>query len=59
MHLLGLRLLLLAVVLMAVGWTSFAHAVFEVIRVVSILMLSLALGLLIVDFVRTPDPAGR
>lgn len=56
---LGLRLFLAAVVLMAIGWISIAYAVFEVIRVTAVLCLTLAFAVLILDFLRTPDPAGR
>ncbi len=53
---LGLRLLLLAVLLCAVGWLSIAHWIFEVIRVAAITCLTLGFVVLIIDYVRTPDP---
>jgi hypothetical protein len=56
---LGLRLLLAGVVLVAVGWISLAHWVFEVIRVTAIGCLVLGMLLLIVNYVRTPDPSGQ
>jgi hypothetical protein len=56
---LGLRLLLVSVVLCAVGWLSIAHWAFEVVRVAAIGCMALAFVLLILDYVRTPDPSGR
>lgn len=56
---LGLRLVLLAVILCAVGWLSVASVVFEVIRVVAIACLAAGFACLLLNFVRTPDPASR
>lgn len=56
---LGLRLLLVSVVLCAVGWLSLAHVAFEVVRVAAIGCMTLGFTLLILDYVRTPDPSGR
>lgn len=52
----GLRLLLAALVLMAVGWLSLEYVVFEVIRVAAVVCLTVGMLLLIVDYLRTPDP---
>lgn len=52
----GLRLLFAALVLMAVGWLTLVWPVFEVIRVTAVGCLTLGMLLLIVDYVRTPDP---
>lgn len=56
---LGLRLLLVSVVLCAVGWLSLAHVAFEVVRVAAIACMAVGFALLILDYVRTPDPSGR
>jgi hypothetical protein len=53
---LGLRLLLVSIILCAIGWLSIAHWIFEVIRVTAIGCMALAFALLILDFIRTPDP---
>lgn len=55
---LGLRLILIGVLLCALGWISIAYAIFEVIRVVAIGCLALGMLVLILDYVRTPDPSG-
>ena len=55
---LGLRLLVVAVALMAVGWLSIAHWAFEVVRAASIACLALALVLLILDYARAPEAPG-
>jgi hypothetical protein len=56
---LALRLLLVSVVLCAVGWLSLAHWAFEVVRVAGVGCLALGIVLLVLDYVRTPDPSGR
>jgi hypothetical protein len=55
----SLRFLLLSIALCAVGWLSLAHWAFEVVRVAGVGCLALGLVLLILDYVRTPDPSGR
>ena len=52
----GLRLLLAAVVLSAVGFITNAYAVFEVMRVVGGLCLAAGVMMLLVWYVRTPQP---
>jgi hypothetical protein len=52
----ALRLLLVAVVLSLVGFTTNAYAVFEVLRVVGGLCLTAAVVMLVVWYVRTPQP---
>jgi hypothetical protein len=52
----SLRLLLLSLLLSAVGFTSNAYAVFEVIRVAGGVAMTVGLALLIVWYVRTPQP---
>lgn len=56
---LGLRLLVAALALAAVGWLSIDYAFFEVLRISSVACLTLGFLLLFVNYVRTPDPAGR
>jgi hypothetical protein len=52
----ALRLLLASVVLSAIGFITNAHAVFEVIRVVAGVMMTAGVFLLLVWYVRTPQP---
>ena len=52
----GLRLLLAAVILMAIGWISLAHVLFEIVRNAGIACLTLGMILLIVDYIRTGEP---
>lgn len=56
---LGLRLILLSVVLCAIGWLSIAYAIFEFIRVAAIGSMALGMFLLILWYIRTPDPTPR
>ena len=53
---LALRLLVVSLVLMLIGWMSNAHPVCEVIRVASIVCLAAGFALLFVNYLRTPDP---
>src|SRR5262245_31467504 len=53
----GLRLLLVSVVLMGIGWLfRIDSAIVEVIRIASIVCLGLGMVLLLINYVRTPDP---
>lgn len=54
----GLGLLVVSLVLAAIGWMAIGHWVWEAIRLSSILCLALGMLLLIVEYVRTPDPSG-
>ena len=56
---LGLWLLFASVGLTLVGWLSLAHWVFEVIRAAAMGSLALGMLLLLVEYLRTPDPAER
>lgn len=52
----ALRLLLAAVVLSLIGFTTNAYAIFEVIRAVGGLCLTAGVVMLVVWYVRTPQP---
>ena len=54
----ALRLLIASLVLIGIGWLSLDHGVFELIRLAAIGCMALGFGLLVVNFVRTPDPSG-
>jgi hypothetical protein len=47
------------VVLCAIGWLSIAYAIFEFIRVAAIGSMALGMFLLILWYIRTPDPTPR
>lgn len=55
---LALRLLLAFLVLGAVGWFGYLSLFTEVVRVLAVGCLALGMLLLILDYLRTPDPSG-
>ncbi len=55
---LGLRLLVASLFLAAVGWLAIGHWVWEAVRLSSVVCLALGMLLLILNYLRTPDPSG-
>jgi hypothetical protein len=53
---LGLRLLALSVPLFLIGFASLSSGWFEVVRLVGVACLLSGMALLLVNYVRTPDP---
>jgi hypothetical protein len=53
---LGLRLLALAIPLLLIGFASLTSWVYEAFRLAGVGCLTAGVGLLLINYIRTPDP---
>jgi hypothetical protein len=54
----GLCLLALSVPLFFIGFSSLSSGWFEVVRLIGVACLVAGLALLLINYIRTPDPGG-